>query len=68
MRWAGHLAHKGEKRGACWVSVERPEERNHLEDSGIDGMIILTWILEKWVSGTWTGLIWLRTETGGRLL
>ena len=31
-------------------------------------MIILRWIFKKWNVGAWTGLIWLRRETGGVLL
>jgi hypothetical protein len=30
--------------------------------------IILGWILERWDGVMWTGLVWLRTGTGGKLL
>jgi hypothetical protein len=58
----------GEGRGAYRVLVGRPEGRNHLEDPGVDGRIILKWIFKKWDGGTWTGLIWLRIGTRGGLL
>jgi hypothetical protein len=48
--------------------VGKPEERDHLEDPGIDGRIILRWIVRKWDLRAWTGSIWLRIGTGGGLL
>jgi hypothetical protein len=39
--------------------------RDHMEDPGLDGRIILRWIFRKWDVGIWTGLIWLRIGTGG---
>jgi len=30
-------------------------ERDHLEDPGLDGSLILRWILKKWDVGLWTG-------------
>ena len=37
----------GERRGACVIFVRIPGEREHLENVGVD-RIILTWIFKKW--------------------
>jgi hypothetical protein len=39
-----------------------------LEDPGLDGRIILYWILRKWDVRVLTAFIWLRIGTGGGLL
>jgi len=41
----------GERRGVYRVLVGKPEGRNHLEDTGVDGRITLRWILRKWDVG-----------------
>ena len=40
-------------------------ERDHLEDPGVVGTIILRWFFKKWYVGVWTGSRWLRIGTGG---
>jgi hypothetical protein len=42
-------------------------ERNHLDDLGVDGKIILNHISKKW-NGEWIGFIWLRKRRGSGLL
>jgi hypothetical protein len=42
----------GERRGSYRALVGKPEERNHLKDPGVDGRIILKWILQQWDGGT----------------
>jgi hypothetical protein len=39
-------------------------ETDYWGDPGVDGRITLGWIFRKWVVGLWTGLGWLRIETG----
>jgi hypothetical protein len=48
--------------------VGKLEGRDHLEDPGVGGRIILRWIFRKLDVGSWTGLICLRIGTGGGLL
>ena len=42
----------------------KPKGKNHLEEPGLDGKIILRWILRKWDMETCTESICLRTGTG----
>jgi hypothetical protein len=65
MKWAGHVAQMGEERGEYRVLVGKPEGKRPLGNPGVNGRIILGWIFSKWSMGVWTGLSWLRIETGG---
>jgi hypothetical protein len=48
--------------------MEEPQGRNHLEEPGTDGRIILNCTLYKWGVKVWPGFIWLRLGTSGRFL
>jgi hypothetical protein len=39
-----------------------------LEELGVDGRIIINWILKKWDMRQWTRFIWLRIESIGGVL
>lgn len=47
-----------------WTS----ERRNHYEDIGVDGTIILKLVLGKWSWRVWIGLMWLTTGSADGLL
>jgi hypothetical protein len=54
--------------GAYSILVGNLNGRNHLEDLGVDGKILLTCIFKKWEEKSWTGLLLLGIGTGDRLL
>jgi hypothetical protein len=51
MGWAGHVARMGKREvhTGFWWGVLR--EGNHLGDRGVNGRMILKWILKKWDGG-----------------
>jgi hypothetical protein len=59
MRWVQHVANMGRSRDAYRVLVGRPDEKNYLEDSGLDGrIIIIKRVFKKWDAETPDRLIW----------
>ena len=58
----------GDRRGAYRFWWGNVRERDHLEDLGVDGRIIVKWIFKKWDGDAWAGLLWLRIGTGGGFL
>ena len=44
------------------------KEIDHFGDTGVDGRIILRWIIRKWDVGIWTESSWLRMGRGGEHL
>jgi hypothetical protein len=61
-----HVYETGQLHTGLWWRNLR--ERDHLEDPGIDGRIILKLIFSKSGGEAWTGLIRLRIGTGSGLL
>jgi hypothetical protein len=56
------------KRNITKFWLENLKGRDHLEDLGIGGKIILEWISEKYGGTVWTSSIWPRIGTSGGLL
>jgi len=64
MRFAGHVARMGERRGVYRILVGKPDGKRPLGRPK-RGRIILRWTFRKWDVGVWTGSSWLRIGTGG---
>ena len=47
----GLAVQMGERRGADWVWVGKPEGRGHWEDLDVDGRTVLKLIINNWVGG-----------------
>jgi len=58
------VARVGDRRGHTGFYWGDLRERDHLEDLGVDGKIILKWSFKRRDGEAWTGLIWLRIVEG----
>ena len=52
MYWGGEEVYTG----FWWGNLR---ERDHLDDPGVDGRIILRWIVRKW---HWVGMDWIELD------
>jgi hypothetical protein len=68
LRWAGHVARVGERRGAYRALVGKPEGRRPLERPRRRWEDNIKMDQREGGWGAWTGSIWLRIGTGGELL
>jgi hypothetical protein len=60
MRWAGHIARMGDGTVLYKDFVGEPERKRPVGRPGVDGRIILRWIISKLGVGAWAGSSWLR--------
>jgi len=65
MRWAGHVARMGERRGVYGVLVGKPEGKRPLGRPRRRWEDNIKMDLQEVRCGVWTGSSWLRIGTGG---
>jgi hypothetical protein len=65
MGWAGYVERMGRRDACIGIWLGNLRERDQWGDQGVDERILLRCIFRKWDVGVWTGLGWLRIETGG---
>ena len=65
MRWAGHVARMGDRRGVYRVLVGKPEGTIPLERPRLRWEDNIKLDLQEVGCGVWTGSGWLRIGTGG---
>ena len=65
IRWVGHIARMGERRGGYMVLVGKPDARRPLVRPRRRWEDNIRMDLQQLECGPWTGSIWLRIGTGG---
>jgi hypothetical protein len=54
IKWVGHVALMGERKGHTGFWWGNMRERDYLGDPGVYRRIILRWVFWKWNVGAWT--------------
>jgi len=65
MRWAGHVARVGERRGVYRVLVGKPEVKKPLDRARHRWEVNIKVDIQEVGCGAWTGSSWLRIGTRG---
>ena len=65
MRWAGHVAHMGDRKGTYRVLVWKPEGKRPLRRPRHGWECNIKMDLQEVEGGAWPGAIWLRIWTSG---
>jgi hypothetical protein len=68
VKWSGHVARMGERTDVYRVLVGKPGRMRPLERTRRRWEDNIKMDLQKLGCGVWTGLSWLRIETGGEHL
>jgi len=68
MKFAGHVARVGERKGVHRVLVGKLEGKRPLGRPRCRWEIILRWIFRKWDVSAWTGSIWAQDRDRLRAL
>ena len=68
MKWLGHVVRMGGKRSAYRVLVGTPQRKRPLRRPRLRWEYDIKENLKGIGWGAWTGLMWLRTETGDGIL
>ena len=64
IRWTGHVAHMGERRGIYRFLVGKPERKGPCGRPRHRRKDNIQWFFWKWDVGAWTGSSWLRIGKG----
>jgi hypothetical protein len=64
----GTCSTNGGEEKCVWIIGGKTRGKTTRKINNVDGWIILGGILERWDGVMWTGLVWLKTGTGGEIL
>ena len=65
MSWTGQIARRGGVEVYTWICWETLRKSDHLENTSLDGRILMRWIFRDCDVRVWTDSVWLKLGTGG---